>query len=198
MALAENLKIAADEYLAGEMQAELKHELIGGEVYAMAGASRNHNIITLNAAFEFKAQLKGKPCIPFSSDMKVHADGDYYYPDISVVCENDKRDTDYVIHAPSVIVEVLSRTTRKLDHGTKLNNYQKLPSLQYYLLVEQDICEVSLYSRANGWVPEFFYLGDSIELPAIGVVLSVTDIYDRIENEDVEAYLAILEANKEN
>ena len=180
------------EYLNFESTAENKHQFIVGKVYAMAGASVNHNRIAGNSFSEFKVAFKGQPCVPFISDMKVKALGDYYYPEVMVVCDDHKDDSDYVKHAPKLIVEVLSRSTRVFDHSIKQAKYLKIPSLEYYVLIEQDLCEISVLSRAAGFIPQYYYLGDVIEFPILDVVISVNDIYERIENEDKKLYLQSL------
>ena len=179
------------EYLNFESTAKNKHQFIAGEVYAMAGASVNHNRIAGNSFSEFKVAFKGQPCVPFISDMKVKALGDYYYPEVMVVCDDHKDDSDYVKHAPKLIVEVLSRSTRVFDHSIKQAKYLKIPSLEYYVLIEQDLCEISVLSRAAGFIPQYYYLGDVIEFPILDVVISVNDIYERIENEDKKLYLSL-------
>ena len=180
------------EYLNGEFTSKDKHQFVSGEVYAMAGASVDHNRISGNIFSEFRIAFKGQSCEPFIADMKVSALGDYYYPDVMVVCDDHKDDSDYVKHAPKLIVEVLSRSTRVFDHSIKQAKYLKIPSLEYYVLIEQDLCEVSVLSRSAGFIPQYYYLGDVIEFPILDVVISVNDIYERIENEDKTLYLQSL------
>jgi len=193
MSIAPKLKLNESEYLQGELSAENKHQLINGEAYAMAGASADHNRVSGSFFSELQYQLKGKPCEPFIADMKVATQGDFYYPDIMVVCDEHENDSDYVKHAPKLIVEVLSKSTRVFDHSIKQTNYLKIPSLEYYVLIEQDFCEVSVLSRAAGFIPQYYYLGDEINFELLDVTISVNDIYDRIENEDKEIYLKKLE-----
>lgn len=183
-------KATVTEYLQGELVAKHKHELIDGEIYAMAGASEEHNTITLNIASELKFKLKSGQCKPFMSDMKVHVFGDIYYPDVMVVCQSHDKDTRYVKNAPTLIVEVLSKSTREFDHSIKQAKYLQLPSLEYYVLVEQDFCEVSVLSRAKGFVSKYYYLGQQIDFPLLNLTISVDDIYDGIDNEDKQRYLA--------
>lgn len=186
---ASKLKITASEYLEGERTAENKHEFIDGEVYAMAGASENHNTISLNLASELNYKLKNSPCKPFMADMQIGVLGDYFYPDIVVVCEPHQDDTTYIKHAPMLIVEVLSKNTRAFDHSAKQIKYLQIPSVEYYVLIEQDYCEVSVLSRAAGFVPKYYYLGDTVDFPLLEVAVTVNDIYDRVENEDKVLYL---------
>jgi Uma2 family endonuclease len=107
-----------------------------------------------------------------------------------IVCQNHTDDTDYLINAPTLIVEVLSKSTRAFDHSVKQAKYLQLPSLEYYVLVEQDFCEVSVLIRAEGFIPKYYYLGQEIDLPLLDLSVSVDDIYDGIDNEDKQRYLA--------
>jgi len=197
-AIASKLKLTKEEYLKGELTADVKHELVNGEVYAMAGASVDHNRISGNFYSELRTSLKGKPCEPFIADMKVFAQGDYYYPDVMVVCDEHAEDSEYVKHAPKLIVEVLSKSTRVFDHSIKQAKYLRTPSLEYYVLVEQDFCEISVLSRAEGFIPQYYYLGDEISFPAIKLTIKVEDIYERIENEDKTLYLESLLEKTDN
>lgn len=155
----------------------------------MAGASEKHNLISGNFFAELYIQLKGTPCTSFIADMKVSTLGDFYYPDVMVLCDKHKNDTDYVKYAPKLIVEVLSKSTRVFDHSIKQAKYLKIPSLEYYVLIEQDFCEIQILNRAAGFIPQYYYLGDEITFSALNVTIAVTDIYDRIDNEDTAAYI---------
>ena len=126
--------------------------------------------------------------------MKVATQGDFYYPDVMVVCDKHENDSDYVKYAPKLIVEVLSKSTRVFDHSVKQTNYLKIPTLEYYVLIEQDFCEISVLSRAAGFISQYYYLGDKINFALLNVTISVNDIYDRIENEDKVQYLKTLES----
>lgn len=195
MSTALQIKLNQAEYLQGELTAKDKHEFVDGDVYAMAGASEKHNVISGNFFAELYIQLKGSPCIPFIVDMKVSTLGDFYYPDVMVLCDKHKNDTDYVKYAPKLIVEVLSKSTRVFDHSIKQAKYLKIPSLEYYVLIEQDFCEIQILSCAAGFIPQYYYLGDEITFSALNVTIAVTDIYDRIDNEDTAAYIQALAEN---
>ena len=127
------------EYLAGEALAAARHELISGEVYAMAGASERHNRIAGNAFFHLRAATRGKACKAFMADMKLRQSHGtlYYYPDVMLVC--DPAD-DHPQHKqrPCFIAEVLSPATASIDLREKWLSYQQLPSLRYYLLVDSE------------------------------------------------------------
>jgi len=180
--------ISEDEYLDGEKISEIKHEFIDGAVYAMAGASKNHERISLNVSRKFGNHLEDSPCEPFSSDMKVKAGTAFFYPDVMVVCDN--QDTDpYYTEAPVIIVEVLSASTRKTDETIKRRAYQSIPSLKEYVLIEQDIVDVEVCRRSQGWVSDHYFLGDEVTFEAINLTLSVADIYQRVDNEDMRGFL---------
>lgn len=175
------------EYLASEPDSEIKREYIDGQVYAMAGAGYNHNCIAANILGEFRNHLKGTPCATFMADIKVRLGRDYVYPDVLVDCSKMAGD-DLFSSAPVIIVEVLSRSTRKTDTTTKLIRYINLPSLQEYVLIEPDIVSVQVLRRANHWLSEYYFLGDDVTFTSIGLTLKVEDIYDRVDNRDINEY----------
>lgn len=181
-------RISEAEYLDGEKISEIKHELIDGRVYVMAGASKNHERISLNLSRKFGNHLENSPCEPFSSDMKVKVDSAFFYPDVMVVCDNQDTDPFYT-EAPVIIVEVLSASTRKTDETIKRRAYQAIPSLKEYVLIEQDIVDVEICRRSQGWVSEHYFLGDDVTFEAINLTLSVADIYQRVENDDMRSFL---------
>lgn len=180
--------ISPEEYLQGELESEVKHQLIDGEAYAMAGASENHNLLSGNIFSELKTNLKGTPCRTFMSDMKLRVADDFFYPDVMVVCNEDNVDTYYKT-APTIIIEVLSKTTRKFDQTLKRLRCQNIPSLQEYVLIEQDKGEIQLFSRAHNWQSFYYYLGDQISFASLGISIAVEDIYERVDNEDVQSFL---------
>jgi len=180
--------ISEDEYLQGELVADSKHEYLDGEVYAMAGASENHNLLAGNIFAELKTKLKGSPCRTFMADMKVKAEHAFFYPDVMVVCERDDA-SEYYKQAPVIIVEVLSKATRKFDQTLKRQRYQALPSLEEYVLIEQDKGEIEVFRRRDGWQASYYYLGDEIHFYSLDVTVAVADIYYQVDNEDVVAFL---------
>jgi Uma2 family endonuclease len=180
--------ISQQDYLQGELLAETRHELINGQRCAMAETSDNHYLISLNVASELRSQLKGTPCRTFMVDMKVKAGHDFYYPDIMVVCQQDNAN-DYCKTAPVVIAEVLSKCTRRFDKTNKRLQYQQIPSLEEYVLIEQDSAEIEVFSKQNHWQSAYYYLGDEITFASLGVTLRVEDIYYQVNNEDILAFL---------
>lgn len=180
--------ISEQEYLQGELVADVRHELIDGEVFAMAGASRNHQRLVGNLYASLNQHLMNKDCEPFANELKVKAESCFFYPDLMVVCEDQQSD-DYYTEKPTLIVEVLSKSTRRLDKTTKLAAYKTLPSLQEYVLIEQDHVEIEVLRRAQNWFPEHYFLGDSIRFDTIDLTVAVADIYHRVNNEDMRDYL---------
>ncbi len=179
--------LSIEDYLEGELYSELRHEYIDGQVYAMAGASSNHNRIVTNILSEFRFGLRQTPCEPFASDMKVRVDDHFYYPDVLVVCHHEGNDYG-VTDSPLIIVEVLSKATRKVDHTLKRKAYQQLSSLQEYVLIEQDLVEVEVCRRSNHWQSEYYFLGDTVDFQSIDLQIPVTAIYERVNNEDILKY----------
>lgn len=188
MPLKNDVEIVSEEdYLKGELEAEVKHEYIDGQIYAMVGASANHNSLSSTISREFGNHLKGKPCDAFQSDFKVKVGTKYFYPDVVVRCD---KDDDYYTQKPVIIVEVLSDSTRRRDEITKLRAYQTIPSLMEYVLVSQDVVRVEVFSRIGEfWGSKIYALGDSIHFESIGLTLSVEEIYESVDNEDMKKYL---------
>src|SRR5262249_57886347 len=124
--------VSAENYLAGELISPIKHEYVGGAVYATAGARNAHNLIATNALGALHARLRGKPCRPFNSDTKIRVrlptQVRFYYPDVSVVCRPNPQ-TDSFQDEPAVLFEVLARGTRRIDEGEKRDAYVTIPSL---------------------------------------------------------------------
>jgi Uma2 family endonuclease len=180
-------RMSWSEYLQQERQAETKSEFYDGEVFALAGATRRHNVISINVAAELQNVLKESPCETYGSDMRLRCpDGLGTYPDVSVACdplfEDDTQDT---LLNPVVIVEVLSPSTEAYDRGRKFQGYRGIPSLREYLLVSQDRCLIEHYVRQSefdGWLlTSVSEPHDQIELPTLGVSLRVRDVYARVD-----------------
>ena len=172
------------EYLAYEHQSKTKHEFVNGEAFAMAGASEDHNLIAGTLFSRFRFHLRGKPCRVFMSDMKLTiaaANNATYYPDVMIVCDRTDNDA-YVKQKPCLIIEVLSLSTAMLDRREKLFNYQKLESLQEYVLVSQSELKVELYRKAQdgGWLVQCLGAGDSLHLQSIDLAIALSDIYEDV------------------
>jgi Uma2 family endonuclease len=176
--------VSVDDYLAGEEGSEVKHEYLGGVVYAMAGTSKEHNRIAQNIAFAARPSLKGKPCEVFISDVKVRlkalGDDVFYYPDVMVAC--DPRDTHRLFSRyPKLLVEVSSPSTQRLDRREKRWSYQTIETLEEYVIAAQDRIEVTVFRRVNNWKPEVFNrLENTVKLKSIGLALKVSSIYEGV------------------
>jgi Uma2 family endonuclease len=175
------------EYLEAESKSELRHEYLGGQIFAMAGGSKAHNIITLNIASRLRSQLRGRAGDVFMSDMKVKLIAAnqnqtiFYYPDVLVTCSSEDRD-NYFVNYPCVIFEVLSPSTEVSDRREKLVNYQTIGSLQEYILVLQDEIKVEVYRQylQGNWTQEILGIEDKLVLNSVNLSLTMTDIYEDI------------------
>jgi Uma2 family endonuclease len=178
--------ITIPDYLAGELVSPEKHEYLGGVVYAMAGGTNRHNAIASNILISLGSRLRGKPCRPFNSDTKVQVifptHTRFYYPDAMVVCRPSDERLSFQ-EAPVVIVEVLSRSTRRLDEGEKRDAYFQLPSLQAYVLVDQECRRLTIWRRGDqGFQAEVQDGADaSLDLPELGFNIPFTEIYEGVE-----------------
>ena len=182
--------ISIEEYLSGERISDIKHEYIEGQVYAMAGAKLNHNRLVRNMSALLWDALRETSCEPVSSDMLLKTiENHYRYPDVMVICDDDNSDDDYVRENPVLIIEVLSKSTRKKDKAEKRDEYLAIESLQEYVLIEQDFAEIDVQRRSNNWQSSYHFLGDEITFKAIDVTVAVEDIYLRVDNEDIQQFL---------
>ncbi|MBU2568763.1 MAG: Uma2 family endonuclease [Gammaproteobacteria bacterium] len=184
-------RLSEADYLEGERDGRIRHELIDGHAYAMTGASDKHNKISGNIFAELRNVLKQRtsPCTGYINDMKVKVQNDFYYPDVMVVCDRQDLESDYYKTQPVIIVEVLSPGTRRIDKTLKRQAYLSLESLQEYALVEQDKAEIEVFTRQSGWQAAYYYLGDTIYFESIDASISVEDIYYQVDNEDVLAFI---------
>src|SRR5690242_18136730 len=175
--------VSIDEYLAGELASPVKHEYLGGVVYAMAGARNAHNLIASNCLGALHGRLRGRPCRAYNSDTKIRLrlrdQIRFYYPDASVICRPNPPGDSFQ-DEPAVLVEVLSRRTRRIDEGEKREAYLTIPSLSAYLLVEQEAAAVVVFRRTEqGFVREVHQGIDAvIPLGEIDVELPLAEVYD--------------------
>lgn len=180
--------VTPEEYLAFERATEYKNEYFDGETVAMTGASRKHILITGNIAAELRAQLRGRPCETYPSEMRVRIPSAnlYTYPDVVVACgtpEFEDAEVDTLLN-PVLIVEVLPKSTSSYDRGAKFDYYRTLPSLEEYLLVAQDEYHVVQYVRQRDgrWLlADIRGAEGSVELTSVGCVLTLSDVYERVE-----------------
>lgn len=179
--------ITTDEYLHRERKAEFRSEYFRGEMFAMAGASANHNLIVLNGGASLRDQLKKKPCRVYPSDLKlrIEATGLYTYPDLSVVCGEPQLDTDAgdVLLNPIVLIEVLSDSTEAYDRGKKFEHYRTIPSLKHYVLIAQDRHSIDCFTRSDDerWsLTSCQGLEEKVALDAIECELEAAEVYDKV------------------
>jgi Uma2 family endonuclease len=172
------------EYLAAEAKAEVRHEFLNGEVFAMAGGTPAHAALASAFARELGNALRDKPCRTFSSDLRIRVPdtGLTTYPDLSVVCggiELDPQDPNTITN-PIVIVEVLSENTEGYDRGAKAQHYRRIPSLREYVLVSQQEARIEVQRRNEHGIWEIHDAreGEICELVSLGVRLDVRAIYE--------------------
>jgi Uma2 family endonuclease len=176
------------EYLEFERLSEVKHELIGGEIFEMAGAVKRHNQISSNIIRLLGNQLLERDCNAFSSDMrvKITSAGNYTYPDVVAVCGEEvyEDETEDTLLNPQLIIEVLSKSTEGYDRGAKFEYYQTIESFTEYVLITQEPFRVEQYVRKNKneWTYfEFRKPEDIVKLISIDCELSLQDIYHKIK-----------------
>ncbi len=194
LAKAKDSKISEEEYLEGELISDIRYEYIDGHVYAMSGASKNHHRISKNISRKFDDSFleKGSSCESFSENMKVKESDKttkYFYPDVLVTCDPDDNDNEYYISSSIIIVEVLSESTRKYDLTAKKLYYFNIPTLQEYVVIEQDICQVEVFRKSDDWRSTVYFLGDQISFESIDVIVSVEDIYHHVKNKAMAKFL---------
>lgn len=174
------------EYLRIERAANDRSEFYRGEMFAMAGGSPKHSRIRVNLSGSIWSRLKGHPCVAYDSDLRIRCrTGLYTYPDASVICEElefDEEHKDTVLN-PTLIVEVLSKSTEAYDRGKKFDHYRTIPSLREYVLVAQDEPMVQRFLRNDDdtWtLTAVSGLDQSLRLKSIDVELLLAEIFDRV------------------
>ena len=179
-------KWTVEEYLAFERSSEEKHEYWDGEIFAMSGASRQHNLVVVNTITSLNAQLAQQPCEVYPSVMRIKVNAiKYTYPDVSVVCGEPRfadNEFDNLLN-PTIIIEVLSPSTEKYDRDKKFEHYQGIPSLEEYVLVAQDRTRIEHYVRksAGDWLySQATTLEAKVELPSINCTLLLADVYRKV------------------
>ena len=179
--------ISPREYLALERKAEYKSEYLRGEIFAMSGASREHNLIAVNVGARLHTQFSGRFCEVYQGDMRVRVEssGLYTYPDVVAVCEEPQFEDDEVdtLLNPTLIVEVLSKSTEGYDRGAKFEHYRKLASLREYVLIAQDKPHVEHFIRQEGGLWLLWETGDLevvVRLPAVRAELTGAEIYEKV------------------
>lgn len=176
--------LSVEGYLAAEQESDVKHEYVNGYVYAMVGASRRHNLLNVTLITLFKMHLAGTGCSVYASDMKVRAgsktDHIFFYPDVMVSCNHNNQNR-YIEEEPKLIVEVLSPRTEKYDRLGKLDAYTKIPTLEEYLLVDQEDMKIDLYRRdGDQWLLTRYGEGETLHLASIDYSVAVSTVYQDV------------------
>ncbi len=185
--------VTLEEYFRQEETSDIKHEYYHGAIFDMTGASLVHNAIVTNISGQLYQQLRGKPCRPYASDLRLKIETTmlYTYPDILVICEQPQfaEGRNDTVTNPTVIVEVLSLSTEAYDRGKKFQHYRTLDSLQEYLLIAQDSAHVERYVRqaAHEWLlQEFTGLDQVVPLTVLACTLPLAAVYeDMVFGEEV-------------
>ena len=189
-AIAVQTQLTPEEYLAWERKAPFKNEYLSGQILAMSGASLAHNLITGNIFNGLYNQLMERECITFTGEMRVKARPitSYFYPDVAVVCDEPRFEDDVfdTLLNPTVVVEVLSRSTAAYDKGEKFEAYKQIASLQEYILVSQNRVNVERHFRlGTQWrATEFQKLADILSVDSIRCELPLRHIYRRVKLTD--------------
>jgi Uma2 family endonuclease len=177
--------MSEDDYLVFENASPEWHEYVAGEIFAMSGASLRHATLTGNVFVALKLHLKGTPCRVFANDIKLRVAHDkaYYYPDLIVTCDPrhaELTSDQYVVEAPTLVIEVLSESTQGVDPREKMVSYRKLASLKEYVLVSQTERLIEVYRRTGdvGWGKYIYEPQDTVDLVSVSLNLGMDDIYD--------------------
>jgi Uma2 family endonuclease len=186
---AKRVWMSPEQYLELERTSEVKHEYAAGEVFAMAGGTREHSLIAMNISRELGNLLRGRPCEVHGPDMriKITATGRYVYPDASVVCGKalfEDSQSDNLLN-PIVVCEVLSDSTEAYDRGEKFEQYRSIPSFQEYVVISQKKVRVEHFRKQldGRWVLTVLGPGDRLALESIGCEVAMDDIYLKVFQE---------------
>ncbi len=187
MAYAAETLMEVDEFFAWQARQEKRYELVDGvPIEMMTGASSMHDLVVTNMIALFKGQLRGGPCRPTTADIAIRTRiRSLRRADVMVTCDPPRRDV-YEALEPRLVVEVLSPSNTGVKWDRKLNEYRRHEALDYILLVDSEVVAVKLYTRAaSGWDDvDADSLKDSIELPKLGCVLTLAEIYEGTGLED--------------
>jgi Uma2 family endonuclease len=178
-------KFTVEEYLAMEKESLEKHEFFRGEIFAMAGASARHNVIFSNLFIGLGIQLKGKPCRPYGSDMRIHVAENtlFTYPDISIICGEivtSKMDENSATK-PLALIEILSPSTKNYDRGGKFKLYRDIPTLKEFIVIESELIGIEAFRVNNHghWeLEEYRSLDQILEVTSVAVKLALSEIYE--------------------
>lgn len=171
------------EYFALEERSERRHEFFDGEIFAMAGGTKSHNLITQNIALGLRGALRGSGCQVFMEDVRLAVQDNFHYtyPDVVVSCDPADRRDPYMVRQPVLIAEVLSPSTAEYDRSQKFTQYKKIASLRHYVLVSQTAWVLEWFRRddLNQWIHTVLSdPADVLEIPDLNLRLPLADVYD--------------------
>jgi Uma2 family endonuclease len=179
--------VSEEDYLIMERASQEKHEYFKGEVFAMSGASKQHNFIASNLNRTIAPHAHGIGCKLFGSDFRIHIPANtlYTYPDFTIVCGDNLKEIIYTdnLTSPSVIIEILSKSTRDYDRGTKFSLYRGIKTLKEYILIDSTSISVELFTKQEDdkWIlSEYKQLTDSFVIATIGLTLQLKDVYEDV------------------
>lgn len=178
-------RLSTEEYLQFEKTSIEKHEFYAGEIFAMSGASPRHNLIFSNLFGKLFNLLKGKPCKPYGSDLRIHIPENslFTYPDISIICGDiitTPIDEDTAIQ-PSVLIEILSPSTKNYDRSEKFKLYRDIPTLKEYILVDSEAIGIEVFrlNQTNHWeLEEYRNIDNTLEIPSLNISIPLEEIYE--------------------
>ena len=180
-------KMSVEAYLEMENAADEKHEYYKGEIFAMSGAKVAHNTISGNIYAMLHTRLKGKKCKPFNSDQRIHIPSNtlFTYPDISIICGEviTLNNDDYNVLNPTVIIEVLSKSTKNYDRGEKFKLYRDIKTLKEYILVDSESIHIETFrlnENVHWELEEYNSIGDTLVIKAIGETILLSEIYNNV------------------
>jgi Uma2 family endonuclease len=182
MALPEYRWVSVEEYLAIDNASNVRFEYVHGQLRMLAGGSRNHSLIAHNLHGLLYDHLHGTPCATYTSDMRVQVAIDrYYYPDVTVSC--DENEAENTLHSPRAVFEVLSPSTEAIDRTEKLEAYRELLSVEDYVLVSSERQAVEVHHRdrkQNYWITRIYGTGDTVRIESLNAGFLMDEIYERI------------------
>ncbi len=183
--------ISPEEYLEHERHSPIKHEYLEGDVYAMAGTSTDHNIISGNLYIFLRNTLKNSPCRTYFADIKVRIDEGkrFFYPDVVVNCDPTNNRNLVYVDTPTVVVEVLSESTESFDRGKKFQCYRTIPTLQDYILVSSQEYVVEIFHRIEDdrWILETYQGLEAIaRIESLNLNIPLGEIYATVDLTPVE------------
>ncbi len=183
-------KFSIEEYLEMENAAVEKHEYYKGEIFSMPGSKVPHNEISGNLYFALRKKLQGKKCKPYNSDQRIHIESNtlFTYPDISIVCGEiiTLNNDNWNILNPTVIIEVLSPSTRNYDRGEKFKLYRYIPKLKEYILADSESIHIEVFrlNETNHWeLEEYNSITDFLQVKAVNESILISEIYEGVNVE---------------